>query len=192
MHRCLFLPPLPAFRSRRWRQSAWGRPGTSAGLTVARRVAVALLVLAGAVGADQAEAQSRIDRDFLLLVNEARAAEGIEPLRFDRRAQRWAEAWTEQMVRAGELSHQDPRSFLFGRIVRVGENVGADSNGIAAVFAGFMASAPHRANVLDRNFTHVGIGSTRAPYRGVPAVWTTHLFIRVSGSERVHATWPER
>jgi uncharacterized protein YkwD len=148
---------------------------------MARVFAVCVLVLAWAMVPAGSGAQSRMDSDFLLLINEARAAEGIQPLRFDRRAQRWAENWTARMVSAGELSHQDPRSFLFGRIVRVGENVGADSGGIAAVFAGFMASHPHRTNILDRNFTHVGIGSIRADYRGVPSVWTTHLFIRISG-----------
>lgn len=126
------------------------------------------------------QAQSELDRQFLALINEARTSQGLDPLRFDGRAQRWAEAWTPLMVRGGEPVHQELQSLVGGSIVRVGENVGVSSEGVGAAFRGFMASPGHRANILDPSFTHVGIGTVRAPYRGVNAVWTTHLFLRVS------------
>ncbi len=134
----------------------------------------------GLLAPNSLQAQSELDRQFLVLINEARTAQGLDPLRFDGRAQRRAEQWTPVMVQGGEPVHQDLQSLVGGSILRVGENVGVSSEGVGAVFRGFMASPGHRANILDPSFTHVGIGTLRAPYRGMGAVWTTHLFFRLS------------
>jgi len=122
-----------------------------------------------------------MDREFLALINEARTSRGFAPLRFDSRAQRWAETWTPQMVDLGQPHHQDIRPLVTGSIIRVGENVGVSTEGVEAVFRGFMASPPHRANILDPSFTHVGIGTLKARYQRQEATWTTHIFLRVRG-----------
>lgn len=148
---------------------------------VARRLLL-LVVVVGAAWSAPAPvwAQSEMDRQFLALINETRIAHGLDPLRFDSRAQRWAEDWTPQIIRAGRPFHQELQPFVGGSIVRVGENVGVSTEGVEAVFQGFMASAGHRANILDPAFTHVGIGTLRGRYQRRDATWTTHLFLRIA------------
>jgi uncharacterized protein YkwD len=158
-------------------------PARLSALTLGRVLALGLALAAGVSGVGLAPlpvaAQSPHDRAFLDLINEARTSRGLDPLRFDSRAQRWAEGWTLRMVEGGEPFHQDLQVFVGGSIVRVGENVGVSTEGVGAVFRGFMASPGHRANILDPSFTHVGIGTVRAPYRRHDATWTTFLFLRV-------------
>jgi len=143
-------------------------------------VSILLGSLGVALAPSPAGAQSPQDREFLALINEARISQGLDPLRFDSRAQRWAEGWTPRMVERGQPVHQELHPFVGGSILRVGENVGVSTEGVEAVFLGFMASPPHRANILDPSFTHVGIGTLRGRFQRRDATWTTFVFLRVS------------
>jgi peptidoglycan hydrolase-like protein with peptidoglycan-binding domain len=55
----------------------------------------------------------------------------------------------------------------------VGENVGYGPDALT-VHAAFMNSAPHRANILDRDYTEVGIGAVTVNGR----VWVAEVFRR--------------
>ena len=105
-------------------------------------------------------------------INEARAAHGLPPLRVDPRLQRAARAHSTDMVRRNYFAHGPFASRLarYGvRGPRFGENLawGVGSAGDAReVVRRWLASPPHRANVLRRGFRRVGTGAVAGRFAG--------------------------
>jgi uncharacterized protein YkwD len=131
------------------------------------------------------DSRSFID-DLFRLINQTREQYGLEPL--DRHAQlnEVAEAHCIDMDRNGFVGHQSPQTGkTVDRVKRAGiessivlENIG---RGYSAqeVHSGLMQSPAHRANVLSRDVTHVGLGVVIQADSGKSAFLATELFIRV-------------
>ena len=109
---------------------------------------------------------------LLSAMNEARAAHGLAPLRLDARLQRAARAHSSDMVRRNYFAHGPfaLRLARFGvRGPRVGENLawgvgwGAD---VRLIVRRWLASPPHRANLLRPGFRRVGLGLRAGPFGG--------------------------
>jgi uncharacterized protein YkwD len=110
----------------------------------------------------------------LCLVNRERAAHGEPPLHWNVHLIRSAQAHTESMAFHDYFQHDGPGgSTPLSRMRRngyiysprlgfeVGENIGWGSLWLGtprAVVAAWMASAGHRANILDPHFRDTGIG----------------------------------
>jgi uncharacterized protein YkwD len=113
----------------------------------------------------------------LCLLNERRAARGLEPLRENRRLERAADAHARDMVDRDLFSHDsaDGRSAAariaeagYGDAAQVGENLayGTGREGSpGAVVEGWIESPGHRANVLAPGYREIGLGIVE----GVPA-----------------------
>jgi len=110
---------------------------------------------------------------FLALTNQARAAAGLSSLRIDTNVSAYALTHSQQMASQLTLFHTtDWLTALSGATWRVaGENVGAGDT-LAHIQTAFLNSSSHRANILNRNFTRVGIGV----YTDANATWITVLF----------------
>ena len=95
--------------------------------------------------------------------NESRGRFGVGKLVLNREMSQVALKHSEAMVKAGALFHTaDVDTYLQGITWHSwGENVGYTPGDIASLEAAFMASPPHRENILDRSFTHVAIGVAR-------------------------------
>ena len=114
----------------------------------------------------------------LALVNQERAAAGCAPLAADAGLAAVARAHSADMRDRGFFDHVnldglDP----FDRADRAGvsaraENIARGQQDAAAVMAGWMNSAGHRANILDCSLTRLGVGV--ADGSGGP--WWTQLF----------------
>jgi uncharacterized protein YkwD len=112
-----------------------------------------------------------IDTVFLL-TNRERVRASLTPLRRNADLARIAQLQAEQMAAAGKLAHEVPgsryptlasRTKLIGYQYRaVGENVAEGYTSGAALMAGWMTSAPHRANILSARFTETGVGMARS------------------------------
>ena len=112
-----------------------------------------------------------IDSVFLL-TNRERVRASLTPLRRNADLARVAQLQAEQMAAAGKLAHDLPgaryptlasRMKLIGYQYRsVGENVAEGFTSGAALMAGWMTSAPHRANLLSVRYTETGVGMARA------------------------------
>jgi len=112
-----------------------------------------------------------IDTVFLL-TNRERVRASLTPLRRNADLARIAQIQAEQMAAAGKLAHEVPGSHyptlasrmkLIGYQYRaVGENVAEGYTSGAALMAGWMTSAPHRANILSARFTEAGVGMARS------------------------------
>ncbi|HYI61641.1 MAG TPA: CAP domain-containing protein [Acidimicrobiales bacterium] len=116
-------------------------------------VAIVLtLALAACMSAEQTRAVDALNRD--------RRAHGLRSLPTHDALNQKAQAWADKIARDNRLSHSNLAQGLPGCYRSAGENVGYDSS-VEAVEAGYMASPGHRANILDRKWTHVGVGAAR-------------------------------
>jgi hypothetical protein len=129
----------------------------------------ALSVLVVAAPADASSAGS-----FVSSINAARRAAGRPALSFRSDLAGVAYRQSQRMARKDSLYH-NPN---LGRDVRgwqaVGENVGRGGDS-ASLHQAFMNSPTHRANILDRDFTEVGVGVV---IDGNGIMWVTEVFRR--------------
>ena len=107
-------------------------------------------------------------------MNTVRAANGIRPLRVGRALTRAARAHSADMARKGYFDHgafvRRLRSFGV-HLPYVGENLAAGAQGLSAagIVQMWIASPPHRQNLLDRGFQRVGVGLAGSSRRLVTA-----------------------
>jgi uncharacterized protein YkwD len=112
----------------------------------------------------------------LRLLNDARAAHGLRPLRLDPQLARAARAHSRDMVKRRYFDHVSPSGTgLRTRVARTGwmrgrprwliaEDIGWGTGSLARpaeMVAAWMASPPHRHNILDAHLRVVGIGIAR-------------------------------
>ena len=134
-------------------------------------VFVAFLFLSCTVSAQAAP--TRAERSLLVSINNVRAAHGVPPLRIDRKLERAARAHSRDMVRRGYFEHGNfaARVARFGaRGPLLGENIawGTGRRGTAAgVVEAWLASPPHRANLLRPGFRPIGIGRIVGRFNGL-------------------------
>ena len=116
---------------------------------------------------------NQFDREILELVNQERAEAGIDPLSIDSQLDQAAHLHTDEMVQADLLSHQlTDEPDLAERVSEAGydgavaENVAAGDGTLFAtpeqVVEGWMNSPKHRANILNPEFTDLGVGYASA------------------------------
>jgi uncharacterized protein YkwD len=126
---------------------------------------------------------ARVDRGVLCLLNAQRGAHGLAPLRANRSLRRAASSYAAAMVRRRFFAHVSPSgSTVVSRVAHTSYLSGASTWGLgediawgtgveatpAGIVAAWMASAPHRRNILEPSFRDVGIGTRRgAPQQGV-------------------------
>jgi hypothetical protein len=116
------------------------------------------------------------------LANRERVAAGLSPLEWRDDVAGIAADWTAQMAASGTLAHNDEyfspaTQAEIGSSAR-GENV-AFSGSIEAIHYAFMQSPPHRANILDGDFSQGGFAVTQD---ADGTWWATEDFMRPAGS----------
>lgn len=100
---------------------------------------------------------------MLALMNNARAAAGLPQLRLASGLTDAARKWSFELARRNQLAHSSLRTYLTPHgapsTAYLGENVAYSARGVDAMFAAYMASPGHRANILNPRFLYVGIGT---------------------------------
>jgi len=107
-------------------------------------------------------------------MNSVRATNGVPPLRIGRALSRAARAHSVDMARRDYFDHGPfvQRLRRFGvRAPYIGENLASGTKplGAAAIVRMWLASPPHRENLLDRGFRLVGVGLAGGSTRLVTA-----------------------
>ena len=110
--------------------------------------------------------------------NAERARHGLRTLAVDQRLAAEAQAHSADMVRRGFFAHESPdgrqvwhRAVAAGYAYRkVAENIAAGQRTADEVVRGWMGSPGHRANILDRDLTQIGVGRADGGSYGV--YWT--------------------
>jgi uncharacterized protein YkwD len=135
--------------------------------TIFALVALSLFLPAGApAGLTRAEAS------LLHEMNRVRAIHGLRPLAVDPRLDRAANAHTQEMLRSNVFDHGAFASRMnqFDVVAQTaGENLAwaTGTKGSArALVAAWLASPPHRANLLAPSFRRTGIGELVGRFQG--------------------------
>ena len=107
------------------------------------------------------------------LINDDRAARDRAALELDLELSRYAKKHSQDMADAGSLFHtEDLAAKLKGKHWSIGgENVGVAPS-LADLEDMFMASAPHRRNILNREFDHFAVGVVESDGN----FWVTIIF----------------
>jgi uncharacterized protein YkwD len=125
-------------------------------------------------GADPQEpAKLKLSADeqkILDLTNQARARENLPPVKPNARLFEAARAHSANMARQDKMEHDldgkkpsDRVTATGYRWSRVAENIAAtDGDPPAVIFKGWMESPKHRANILNKDFSEIGIGIARS------------------------------
>jgi uncharacterized protein YkwD len=147
----------------------------------ARRLAILALVallVAGLAISTAAPAGASVDparRPMKRETNESRLANGVRRVDLRSRMSDLARRHSRRMARKGDLFHtRNPAGYYLEGVSwsAWGENVGYTSGTVSRMQRAFMRSPGHRANVLNRGFRHVAIGTVR---RG-GVLWVTVFF----------------
>lgn len=142
-----------------------------------RRHALALVALAlGAMALAACLSLTSAQSQELSLVATARKTNRSAALSSDAKAMAKAQAWSAHMARTGVLEHTGGGTRVDPTGVTgwcgYGENVGYGSS-VASVHQAFLASPPHRANMLGR-WNRIGVGvATKGR-----TVWVTEIYLR--------------
>ncbi|MGI9602194.1 MAG: CAP domain-containing protein [Acidimicrobiales bacterium] len=133
-------------------------------------LAAALLVPVNAVSA--APALSDSEEAFVAEINETRADAGVGPMTVHLELSALSRSWAQIMANNGQLQHASPISEgLTDPWLSMGENIGYGYS-VSGLMDAFRASSGHYANLVDPDYTHVGVGVV---FKG-SQIWTTHRF----------------
>ena len=164
-----------------------------------RRAFACLLVIAGLTPAGalggRATATSGLDASILGQINTLRASRGLAPLRPSTGLQAAAAEHSREMLRAGYFAHESPDGSPFWKRIErsygvtgfrtwdVGENLASASPTLDAssLVRNWLASPPHRANLLDPRWRQIGIAAVHVEkgsgvYGDLPATVVTADF----------------
>lgn len=109
-------------------------------------------------------------QEVLKLVNSERAKQGLKPLKLSSELTSIANTKAKDMANNNYFSHQSPTygspfQMLqkFGVSYKTaGENIAAGQNSAQQVMQDWMNSSGHRANILNANYTELGVGYVNA------------------------------
>ena len=110
--------------------------------------------------------QTAFENRVLELVNEERAKNGLSALQMDESVREVARVKSSDMSKNNYFSHTSPTYGTPFEMLKsygisyksAGENIAQGSTSPEAVVNGWMNSSGHRANILNANYTHIGIG----------------------------------
>jgi len=113
------------------------------------------------------------------LINRERIERGLQPLIIDSDLVKWSKIKSQDMVKNNYFAHEAPDYGKAAEMLRnagvvfryVGENLGKAST-VTNVHNGFMKSSVHKAAILHKGYSHVGIGI----FSKGPTIFVTEIF----------------
>jgi hypothetical protein len=139
--------------------------------------ATAVAVTAFAIAAPAANASTE-ESQFVSLTNSARAGNGLRSYSVASDLVSVARRHAQEMASKHSIYHNDSLRYQVSGWEMIGENVGMGGSA-SSIHQAFMDSTAHKANILDHDFTQVGMG-TAYDDRGV--LYITQVFRKPAGS----------
>ena len=117
-----------------------------------------------------------LEQDFVLRLNELRAAKGLSALEVDEALTEVARDWALSMSADGHISHRTDLASVAPHPdwVRIGENVGVGAS-VEQLHDAFVASPAHFENMVDQGWHLVGVGVTVVD----GSIWVAVNFLEV-------------
>lgn len=144
-------------------------------------------VLAGALAVPASASVPSFESKLLSLTNADRARHGLAPLQSSGTLVSIARAWSNHMAATGQLAHNPSLASQVSGWSSLGENAAVAASASQAESL-FMASAGHRANILNRSYNKIGIGVTAGKNGNY---WFTIDFEQTSGYHAPATTAPK-
>lgn len=112
--------------------------------------------------------------DIVSRVNQERANHGLSPLQINNSLAQSATMKAQDMSANQYFAHNSPSGkspwYFFGSVgyayLSAGENLAVDYSDTNAVMRAWMNSTTHRANILNPNYTEIGVGIVSGTYNG--------------------------
>lgn len=129
------------------------------------------------------ETLTAFEQEVVRLTNAERQKKGLSPLQVDAGLSKVARLKSEDMRDKNYFSHQSPtygspfdmmQKFNI-QFSQAGENIAAGYPTPEKVVQGWMNSEGHRANILNPDFTHIGVGVAKG---GSYGEYETQMFIK--------------
>lgn len=163
---------------------------------LSRALAVALLILAAAVPPAAGATIVQPERDIMSLVNQARAARGLAPLRTDSRLWVVAGERAAAMASSDVLSHSAAGSLAdglraegiqwYGHGEVIAYSSGSAATAGQALFNLWASSAPHWTLLMSTTFNYLGVGvATSSSGRVYGSIALTESMDRTAAQARV-------
>jgi uncharacterized protein YkwD len=116
------------------------------------------------------------DTHLLAHTNIARIANHRHAYRMNTKLWKIAHAWAAHLAKTGVLEHNPKLVHDVGRSCpnwrSTGENVGVTyGTSVGQLFQAYMHSPPHRANILDKRYSEVGIATVQVVHNGLVEQW---------------------
>ena len=144
-------------------------------LTCALTVLTMAVLLPAVSPAAPAGAQAAEETAFIAALNQTRTNVGLPALTIHDELTSLSRGWAQTMADAGEIFHANPISAGLGAPwLKLGENVGVGPT-VTELMDAFRASPGHYANIVDPEFTHVGVGVVWVGN----TMYTTHRFMKM-------------
>jgi hypothetical protein len=153
-----------------------------------RRVSVLLACLLSFAVLPATTAHASSESEFVSRTNSARGSNGLAGYGVRGDLTAVARRQAGRMASAGRIYHNPGLGSEVGGWSSVGENVGVGTS-VSAIHSAFMGSSGHRANILSRSFTEVGIGTARG---SDGRLYVSEVFRRPSGATYTAPVAPRR
>ncbi|HEY8804961.1 MAG TPA: CAP domain-containing protein [Clostridium sp.] len=109
---------------------------------------------------------NKLEKEVVTLVNQERAKQGLAPLKENVQLSSMARTKSEDMVAKNYFDHTSPTygspfdmMKTFGiTYTAAGENIAMGQQTAASVMSSWMNSPGHKANILSKDFTEIGVG----------------------------------
>jgi uncharacterized protein YkwD len=132
--------------------------------TAASLAATALVATPSYAATTRVVHLTKFEHRLLALMNHDRAVRRLHPLTVAPCAEDFARQWTQTMAHRDLLEHNPALKTMWSRSLcrnasKVAENIGVAGTDPDTLYAAYMRSPAHRANILDPKLRYVGIGS---------------------------------
>jgi hypothetical protein len=111
---------------------------------------------------------------FVAKINDLRASKGLAPLQVNANLVAKARTWSAGMAAAGKIWHSTLSEGITEDWRKLGENVGMGGS-VDGLHTAFVNSLHHYENLVDPNFTHIGIGIVM----GGNTIFVTEMFMQL-------------
>jgi hypothetical protein len=145
-------------------------------------VATTVAVTGFAIAAPSASASSTAESQFTSLANSARSNKGLRSYSVASDLVAVARRHAQRMAASKSIYHNPNLGSDVSGWQAVGENVGMGGSA-SSIHQAFMNSAPHRANIVDTDFTQVGMG---VAYDADGVMYVTQVFRKPAGSSSTY------
>ncbi|MFC7394351.1 CAP domain-containing protein [Scopulibacillus cellulosilyticus] len=128
---------------------------------------------------DQSKSQlNAYEQKVVELTNQERQKNGLQPLKVDNQLSKMARDKSQDMADNGYFDHQSPKygspfdmMKTYGiKYTAAGENIAAGQKTPEEVVNSWMNSPGHRANILNKDYTYIGVGYVKGGSYGT--YWT--------------------